>query len=38
MADDLKKIISQSPRWTAALKGDDPIDTDIVIRFVITVE
>lgn len=38
MAGDLKKIISQSPLWTAALKDDNPVDTDVVIRFVITVE
>ena len=35
---DLKKIISQSPLWTAAIKDDNPIDADIKIHFVITVE
>jgi len=38
MAADLKKIISQSSLWTAALKEDNPVDADIEIHFVITVE
>jgi hypothetical protein len=35
---DLKKIISQSSIWTAALKDNYPVDADIEIHFVITVE
>jgi hypothetical protein len=38
IAADLKRIISQSSRWTAGLKDNNPVDTDIVIRFVVTVE
>ena len=38
IAADLKKIISQSFLWTAALKDDNPIDADIKIHFVITAE
>jgi hypothetical protein len=38
IAADLEKIISQSSLWTAALKDDNPVDADVVIHFVITVE
>ena len=38
IADDLKKVISQSSLWTAALKEDNPVDADVEIHFVITVE
>jgi len=38
IASDLKKNISQSSLWTAALKDDNPVDADVVIRFVVTVE
>jgi len=38
IAADLKKIISQSTRWTAAHKDDNPVDADIEIHFVVTVE
>jgi hypothetical protein len=38
IAADLKKIISQSSLWTAALKDDNPVDADIEIHFVITVD
>jgi hypothetical protein len=38
IASDLKKIISQSSLWTAALKDDNPVNADIEIHFVITVE
>jgi hypothetical protein len=35
---DLKKVISQSSLWTAALKDDNPVDADVKIHFVVTVE
>lgn len=38
IAADLKMIISQSSLWTAALKDDNPVNADIEIHFVITVE
>jgi outer membrane biosynthesis protein TonB len=38
IAADLKKVISQSSLWTAALKEDNPVDADVKIHFVVTVE
>ena len=38
IAADLKKVISQSSLWTAALKEDNPVDADVEIHFVVTVE
>jgi hypothetical protein len=38
IAADLKKVISQSSLWNAGLKDDRPVETDVVIRFIITVE
>jgi hypothetical protein len=38
IAADMKKVISQSSLWTAALKDDNPVDADVEIHFVITVE
>ena len=38
IAADMKKVISQSSPWTAALKDDNPVDADVEIHFVITVE
>jgi hypothetical protein len=36
--EDLKNIISQSSLWTAGLKDNKPVDTEVEIHFVITVE
>lgn len=38
IAADLKKVISQSSLWTAARKDGEPLDTEVEIHFVITVE
>jgi hypothetical protein len=38
MAADLKKVISQSSIWSPALEDHNPVDADVVIHFVITVE
>jgi len=38
IAEDLKNIISQSSLWTAGLKDDKPVETEVEIHFVITVE
>jgi outer membrane biosynthesis protein TonB len=38
VAADLKKVISQSSLWTAALKDGIPLDAEVEIHFVITVE
>lgn len=38
LADELHRIISQSPRWQPALKDSTPVVADIAIRFIITVE
>jgi outer membrane biosynthesis protein TonB len=38
LAEELHRIISQSPRWQPALKDSTPVGADIAIRFIITVE
>jgi hypothetical protein len=38
MTADLTRIISQSPAWTAALRDDIPVETEVVIRFNLSVE
>jgi hypothetical protein len=38
IAGDFKKIISQSPPWKPALRDDTPVEAQVAIRFVISVE
>ncbi|MBN1791359.1 MAG: carboxypeptidase-like regulatory domain-containing protein [Bacteroidales bacterium] len=36
--EEYKRVIAQSPPWKPALKDDDPVASEVVIRFVFTVE
>ena len=36
--EEYRRIIAQSPPWKPALKDDDPVTSEVVIRFVFTVE
>jgi hypothetical protein len=38
ITDEYRRVISQSPPWTPALNNNVPVDAEVVIRFVITVE
>jgi hypothetical protein len=38
ITEEIKQIIAQSPPWQAALKDNSPVEAQVVIRFVITVE
>jgi hypothetical protein len=36
--EEYKRIIAQSPPWKPALKDDDPMATEVFIRFALTIE
>lgn len=38
LSEELKKVISQSPRWKPAIQDNFPVESKIAIRFVITIE
>jgi hypothetical protein len=38
IVDEYRKALTQSPLWKPALKDEEPVDAEVVIRFVIVVE